>query len=95
MAKKKNEVSDLKKARDHFIRATTEWIIGSGFALKGMKNLLMRGGSRKLVYDVAATSIKRGFNLMTNVADILKSQQERKTTRRKTRGKKTRKIKVE
>jgi hypothetical protein len=95
MVKKKNEASDLKKARDHFIRATTEWIIGSGFALKGMRNLLRKGEGRKLIYDVTGKSIRRGFNIMTNLADILKSQQERKTTRPKTRGKKTRKIKVE
>ncbi len=95
MVKKKDDVSDLKKARDHFIRATTEWIIGSGFALKGMKNLLRKGEGRKLIYDVAGKSIRKGFNIMTNLADILKSQQERKTTRPKARGKKTRKIKVE
>ena len=95
MAKKKNDASDLKKARDHFIRATTEWIIGSGFALKGMRNLLRKGEGRKLIFDVAGKSIRRGFNIMTSLADILKSQQESKTTRPKTRGKKKRKIKVE
>ena len=95
MSKKQKDLSELQKARDHFIRATTEWIIGSGFALKGMKNLLREGEGRKLIYDVAGKSIRRGFNMMTRLADILKSQQDSKTTRSKTRGKKTRKIKIE
>ncbi len=95
MTKKQKDKSDLKKARDHFVRATTEWIIGSGFAIKGMTALLRQGEGRKLIFDVAGKSIKKGFNIMTNLADVLKSQEERKTPKSKSRRKKTRKIRVE
>ncbi len=95
MNKKQKEQNDLQKAKDHFIKATTEWVIGSGFALKVMKNLLREREGRKLIYDIAGKSFRKGFNIMTNLADILKSQKEGKAIRPKTRGKKTRKIKVE
>jgi hypothetical protein len=91
---KKKNLSDLEKARSHLIRATTELIIGTGFAIKGVKNLLKEREGRKLVYNVAEQSIRKGFNLMTNLADILKSLIERKSPKSK-RGKIRRKIKIE
>ncbi|MER3445736.1 MAG: hypothetical protein C4291_02360 [Candidatus Dadabacteria bacterium] len=92
---KKRNLTDLEKARDHFIRATTESIIGAGFAIKGVRNLLGQREGRKLAADFALKFIKTGMDLMTNPFDILRSSKETKPPRSKTRRKKTRKVKIE
>jgi hypothetical protein len=91
---KKKKLTDLEKARDHFIRATTESIVGAGFAIKGVRNLLGKREGRKLAADFALRFIKTGMDLMANPFDVLRSR-ETKPTKSKTRGKKTRKVKVE
>ena len=91
---KKRNLTDLEKARDHFIRATTESIIGAGFAIKGVRNLLGQREGRKLAADFALKFIKTGMDLMTNPFDI-RSSKETKPPRSKTRRKKTRKVKIE
>lgn len=92
---KKTNLTDLEKARNHFIRATTESIIGAGFAIKGVKNLLGQREGRKLAADFAVRFIKTGMDLIANPFDILKPSKKTKPTRSKTRGKKTRKVKIE
>jgi hypothetical protein len=92
---KKKDLSDLEKARDHFIRATTEYIIGTGFALKGARNLLKQREGRKLAADFTKRFIRRGFDWVTNLSDVLRSGEESKPTRSRTSRKKTRKVKVE
>lgn len=91
---KKKNLTDLEKARDHFIRATTESIIGAGFAIKGVRNLLGRREGRKLASDFALKFIKTGMDLMANPFDVLRSK-EAKSAKSKTRGKKMRKVKIE
>jgi hypothetical protein len=91
---KKRNLTDLEKARDHFIRATTESIIGAGFAIKGVRNLLGQREGRKLASEFALKFIKTGMDLMANPFDILRSK-ETKPSKSKARGKKTRKVKVE
>jgi hypothetical protein len=91
---KKKNLTDLEKARDHFIRATTESIIGAGFAIKGVRNLLGRREGRKLASEFALKFIKTGMDLMANPFDILRSK-ETQPSKPKARGKKTRKVKVE
>lgn len=92
---KKKNLTDLEKARDHFIRATTESIIGAGFAIKGVKNLLGQREGRKLAADFALRFIKTGMDLMANPFDVLRSSKETKPAKPKARGKKTRKVKIE
>ncbi|MGE5443798.1 MAG: hypothetical protein ACM3SR_04255 [Ignavibacteriales bacterium] len=91
---KKKNLTDLEKARDHFIRATTESIIGAGFAIKGVRNLLGQREGRKLASDFALKFIKTGMDLMANPFDVLRSK-EAKSAKSKTRGKKMRKVKIE
>lgn len=91
---KKKNLTDLEKARDHFIRATTESIIGAGFAIKGVRNLLGQREGRKLASNFALKFIKTGMDLMANPFDVLRSK-EAKSAKSKTRGKKTRKVKIE
>lgn len=91
---KKKNLTDLEKARDHFIRATTESIIGAGFAIKGVRNLLGQREGRKLASNFALKFIKTGMDLMANPFDVLRSK-ESKSTKSRTRGKKTRKVKIE
>ncbi len=89
---KKKNLTDLEKARDHFIRATTESIIGAGFAIKGMRNLLRQREGRKLAADFAVRFIKTGIDLVTNP---LRAYKETKPAKPNTRRKKTRKVKIE
>src|ERR1700737_3247197 len=71
---KKKNLTDLEKARDHFIRATTESIVGAGFAIKGVRNLLGQREGRKLASDFALRFIKTGMDLMANPFDVLSSK---------------------
>jgi len=92
---KKKDLSDLKKARNHLIRAITEGIIGTGFALKGARNLLKEREGRKLISDFTGKFMRRGFGLMMKLADTLEHIEEGKPKKSKTSKKRTRKIKVE
>ncbi|MGQ0793220.1 MAG: hypothetical protein ACT4NX_03935 [Deltaproteobacteria bacterium] len=103
---KKKELSDLEKARGHFIKAATEGIIAAGFAVKGVGGLLRERQGREQIWDVAGKSIKRGFGLVITLADILNrtatpdapsSSSDSKSSYRKPRSRKksTRKIRVE
>jgi hypothetical protein len=92
---KKKDLSDLEKARDHFIRATTEGIIGTGFALKGIRNLMKESEGRKLVADFTGKFIGRGFDLVTNLSDILKPSKESSSTKPRNRKKRTKKVEIE
>lgn len=92
---KKKHLSDLDKARSHFVKAATEWIIGAGFAIKGIKNLLRDSEGRELISNAAGSSIKKGLGLMMTLSDILKEKEEKKPSRSKSSGKKSRKIKIE
>jgi hypothetical protein len=92
---KKRELSDLQKARQHFIRATTEWIIGTGFALKGVRNLVREGDGKKLISDLTGKFVGRGLGMMMNLAEMLNQMEQSKSKRPKSSRKRTRKIRVE
>ena len=92
---KKKNVSDLEKARDHFLRATTETIIGTGFALKGIKNLLKQRKGKKIIFGVKGNLIEKGFNLATKLSDVLTQVESGRPAKQKTQKKKMRKVKIE
>ena len=92
---KKKNVSDLEKARDHFLRATTETIIGTGFVLKGIKNLLKRRKGKKIIFGISGNLIEKGFNLATKLSDVLTQVESGRPAKQKTQKKKVRKVKIE
>ncbi len=92
---KKKNLSDLEKARDHFIRATTEIITGTGFALKGMRKLLKRRKGRELIYGLTGNLIGKGFSLVTKLPDVLTQAESRRHARQRTHKKKMRKVEIE
>ncbi len=92
---KKKNINDLEKARDHFIRATTEIVIGTGFALKGVRNLLKRREGRGIIYGFTGNLIGKGFNLVTKLSDVLTQVESRRPARQRTHKKKMRKVEIE
>ncbi len=92
---KKKNVSDLEKARDHFLRATTETIIGTGFALKGVRNLLKQRKGKNVIIDFTGNLIGKGVNLVTKLSEVLTQVESSKPTRQRTQKKKIRKVKIE
>jgi hypothetical protein len=92
---KKKNLSDLEKARGHFIKATTEIVIGSGFALKGIRNLLKEREGRQIVYDLVGNLLGRGANIVTKLADVLTQVETGSPKQRITVKKKIRKVKIE
>ena len=92
---KKKNVSDLEKARGHFLRATTETIIGTGFALKGIKNLLKQRKGKKIIFGITGNLIEKGFNLATKLSDVLTQVESGRPAKQKTQKKKVRKVKIE
>ncbi|HEX3034072.1 MAG TPA: hypothetical protein VHT73_02930 [Thermodesulfobacteriota bacterium] len=92
---KKDKLGDLEKARDHFIKAATEGIIGTGFAIKGISCLLKESEGRRMLGDLAVSFIGRGMGLMANLSHILKPFEKSKPQKKRSRKKRARKVKVE
>lgn len=88
---KKKDLSDLEKARNHFVKAATECIIGAGFALKGVSGLLRDRDGRKLFTDFAIRFIGKGIGLAASRPDLLKPVEESRPKRTGSRSKRTRK----
>lgn len=96
MRKKKKQLDDLIKARDHLLRATAEGIVGTGYAVKGIRNLIKEKDSRKFLLDSTGKLLGTGFAIMMTFADIIRQTNDDKSkqTRKKTR-KRTRQIKID
>lgn len=96
---KKENLDDLGKARSHFVKAATEWIVGAGFALKGVSGLLKESEGRRLITDFAFRYMGKGAGLAANLSNLLKSfeacKPEKTKSRPKKAGKRTRKVGVE
>ncbi|HXG30687.1 MAG TPA: hypothetical protein VNK81_03495 [Thermodesulfobacteriota bacterium] len=89
---KKRDLRDFKRARNHFIRAVTEGIIGTGFAIKGARNLLKEREGRGLVSAFTGRFMRRGFGFIMRLAESLERMEKGKPGASK---KRKRKIKVE
>jgi hypothetical protein len=92
---KKKNLSDLEKARDHFLRAFTEIIIGADFAIKGTRELLSEREGRKMMIGLTGGLIRKGFNLATKLSDLLTQVQSEKPAKQRARRKRMRKVEIE
>jgi hypothetical protein len=92
---KKGKLSDLDKAREHFLKAATEGIIGAGFAIKGISGLLKESEGRRVLGELALSFIGKGVGLAVNLPSILNPLEKGKPRTKTGRKKRTRKAKVE
>ena len=93
---KKKNLSDLEKAREHFLKAFTETIIGADLAIKGARNLLrQRKGRRRMMIGLTESLIRKGFNLATKLSDVLTQVRLEKPDKQRARRKKMRKVEIE
>jgi hypothetical protein len=89
----KVDLSDLGKAGEHFIVSATEMVVGTGFAIKGVKELLEKEEGRKFVCELPFKAVSKGFELVKKAGEEIKER--RKGGAKGTRGKRSRKINVE
>jgi len=92
---KKKNLSDLEKAREHFLKAFTETIIGADFAIKGARNLLRQRKGRRRMVGLTESLIRKGFNLATKLSDVLTQVRSEKPAKQRARRKKMRKVEIE
>ena len=89
----KVDLSDLGKAGEHLIMSATEMVVGAGYAIKGVKELLEKEEGRKFVCELPLKAVNKGFELARKAGEEIK--QRRKSGEKGTRGKRTRKINIE
>jgi len=89
----KVDLSDLGKAGEHFIVSATEMVVGTGFAIKGVKDLLRKEEGRRFVCELPFKAVNKGFELVKKAGEEIKER--RKGGAKGTRGKRSRKINVE
>jgi hypothetical protein len=89
----KVDLSDLGKAGEHFIVSATEMVVGTGYAIKGVKELLEKEEGRKFVCELPFKAVSKGFEIVRKAGEEIKER--RKSGEKGTRGKRTRKINVE
>ena len=89
----KVDLSDLGKAGEHFIVSATEMVVGTGFAIKGVRELLRKEEGRKFVCELPFKAVNKGFELVKKAGEEIKER--RKGGAKGTRGKRSRKINVE
>lgn len=89
----KVDLSDLGKAGEHFIVSATEMVVGTGFAIKGVKDLLQKEEGRKFVCELPFKAVSKGFEIVKKAGEEIKER--RKRGAKETRGKRSRKINVE
>jgi len=79
--KKKPEIdlSDLRRAGEHFITGAAECIVGAGFAIKGARDLLNNEEGRKFLRDLPSEVADKGFELLNEASEHLKERGESKS----------------
>lgn len=87
------DLTDLGKAGEHFIVGATEMVVGTGFAIKGMKELLEKEEGRKFVCELPFKAVNKGFELVRKAGEQMKER--RKSGAKSMKGKRSRKIDVE
>ena len=86
-------LTDLGKAGEHFIVGATEMVVGTGFAIKGVKELLEKEEGRKFVCELPFKAVNKGFELVRRAGERMKER--RKSGAKGSSGKRSRKIEVE
>lgn len=89
----KVDLSDLSKAGEHFIVSATEMVVGTGYAIKGVKQLLEKEEGRKFVCELPFKAVSKGFEIVRKAGEEIKER--RKSGEKGTRGKRSRKIDIE
>jgi hypothetical protein len=89
----KVDLSDLGKAGEHFIMSATEMVVGTGYAIKGVRELLQKEEGRKFVCELPFRAVSKGFEIAKKAGEEIKER--RKSGATGTRGKRSRKINVE
>lgn len=94
MPKKKTN-SDLNNARIHFQTSAKEWIIGTAFLTKGIKEITKNKKYRKQLFENSCSLIDKGLSIIIEFAESMdkKDRSGNKDNRKPT--KKSRKIKIE
>ncbi|MGH7900103.1 MAG: hypothetical protein ACRENZ_00030 [Thermodesulfobacteriota bacterium] len=95
MTTKKKVDDELRKAGEHFIRATTEGIIGAGLTVKGLKNMLRESEGRRSLLRISGKLFAMGMGLMMSVPQIIKEVREYRSESRKQATNRSRKIKID
>jgi hypothetical protein len=88
----KVDLSDLGNWRALIVSAT-EMSSGTGFAIKGVKELLEKEEGRKFVCELPFKAVNKGFELVKKAGEEIKER--RKGGAKRARGKRSRKINVE
>ncbi|MEQ9619639.1 MAG: hypothetical protein RIG61_10750 [Deltaproteobacteria bacterium] len=86
-------LADLGKAGEHFIVGATEMVVGTGFAIKGVKELLEKEEGRKFVCELPFKAVNKGFDLVRRAGEQVRER--RKSGAAGSSGKRNRKIDVE
>ena len=89
----KVDLSDLGKAGEHFLVSATEMVVGTGYAIKGVRELLQKEEGRKFVCELPFKAVSKGFEIVKKAGEQVKER--RKSRAGGTRGKRSRKINVE
>ena len=89
----KVDLGNLGKAGEHFIMSATEMVVGAGYAIKGVKELLEKEEGRKFVCELPLKAVNKGFELARKAGEEIKER--KKSGGKATRGKRTRKINIE
>jgi hypothetical protein len=87
------DLSDLGKAGEHFITSAAEFVVGTGFAIKGAKDLLNNEEGRKFLKELPSKAAEKGLEFLTELTEQIKEKEKSKSKR--TRKNRSRKIEVE
>ena len=70
------DLTDIGKAGEHFIVGATEFVLGTGFAIKGVKGLLEKEEGRKFVCELPFKAVDMGFEIVRKVGEQMKERRK-------------------
>jgi len=88
------DLSDIGKAGEHFIVGATEFVLGTGFAIKGVKELLEKEEGRKFICELPFKTVDKGFEIIKKVGEQVRERGKRSAQKGASRTR-SRKINVE
>lgn len=87
------DLKDLEKAGEHFLMSAAELFVGTGFAIKGVRNLLQDEEGRKFLKELPYNAVTKGFELVKQAEEEYRARKAGKSGTGKS--KRSRKITVE
>lgn len=88
------DLSDIGKAGEHFIVGATEFVLGTGFAIKGVKELLEKEEGRKFICELPFKTVDKGFEIVRKVGEQMR-ERSKEGAQKGTSRSRSRKINVE